>query len=245
MGPGDRRGALVRVKRFLVEAFTERLAYKLAALLVAFVLWLSLRAENPVDGDVPVRLELSLDSSLTFVGPRPQITAYVVGSNRALNRLAFDPPTVRRSFGPDTPDSVEVELTNEDVLLPPGVSATVRSVQPRRITLRFAARLTRTVPVISTVTVRPAPGFRVAGPPSITPESVTVSGDRRLVQPLVGVRTVDTVLVVRDGDPIVVPLDTTSLGASVVPATVRVRVPVVVDLPALGGVPLSGSLGTP
>lgn len=232
MGAADRRPFWARARKFVIEAFTERLAYKLSALLVAFVLWLTLRAENPIDGDVPVRLELALDSSLTLVGPRPQITAYVVGSNRALNRLAFDPPIVRRSFGPETPDSVEVELTNEDVLVPPGVNATVRSVQPRRITLRFTPSLTRRVPVISAVTLRPASGVRVLGPGTYTPESVTVTGPRRVVLAMSGVPTVDTTIVLRNGEPMLVPMDTGAVAVSVVPSAVRLSVPVEVDTAA-------------
>ncbi|HLV25830.1 MAG TPA: hypothetical protein VKZ41_05930 [Gemmatimonadales bacterium] len=219
----------LRLRRLVTEAFTERLAYKLAALLVAFVLWLTLRAENPMDGDVPVRLELALDSSLSLLGPSPSITAYVVGSSRALNRLAFDPPVVRRTFGADTPDSVEVELTNEDVLMPPGVNATVRSVQPRRVLLRFVPSMTRRVPVISSLTFRPATGVRITGAAVFAPDSVTVTGSRRVVLALSGVPTIDTTLVVRSGDPLLIPLDTGAVAVSVSPGYVRLQVPVELD----------------
>lgn len=225
----DLRSIALRVRRFVLEALSQRLAYKLAALLVSFVLWLTLRADSPMDGDVPVRLELALDTSLTLLGPPPQITAYVVGNNRALNRLTFDPPIVRRVFGADTPDSVEVELTNEDVLMPPGVNATVRSVQPRRLMLRFAPSLTRRVPVISSLRLRTATGVRIAGAATFMPDSVTVTGSRRVVLSISGVPTVDTTIVLRGADAVLVPLDTGAVAVGVSPAFVRLQVPVEVD----------------
>lgn len=228
MRPGL-RSALARVRKFVTEALTERLAYKLSALLVAFVLWLTLRAENPIDGDVPVRLELALDSTLTLVGPRPQITAYVVGSNRALSRLAFDPPVVRRTFGPETPDSVEVELTNEDVLMPSGVNATVRSVQPRRLMLRFTPTLTRRVPVISALTLRTANGVQIMGDATFTPDSVTVTGARRMVLALSGVPTVDSTILIQNDSQMLVPLDTGAVAVGVSPVFVSMSVPVEMD----------------
>ena len=223
-----------RIQRFFVAAFSQGFVYKLAAILMAFVLWLTLRAESPVDADVPIQLELILDSSLTLVGQRPQLTAYVVGSSRSVNRLAFDPPIIRRSFGPATPDSVQIELSNDDVMIPSGVSATVRNVQPRHITLYFASRVSRSVPVISNVTIRAGNGVRFIGPMRVSPDSVTVSGIRRSVMSLEGIPTVDTTVLVTSADPVLIPLDTAATVLHVTPAHVQLHVPVIVDSGATG-----------
>ncbi len=219
---------LGRIKRFLVAAVTERLAYKAAALLVALVLWLTLRAENPVDSDVPIHLDLALDSTVTLVGSRPQISAYVVGSTRAVNRLIFDPPVIRRTFGPDTPDSVTLDLTNDDVIIPTGLSATVRQVQPNQITLRFTTRVSRRVPVVSALRVRAA-GVTLAGAPQFEPDSVTISGTREAVATVSAISTLEGELVVRDTSASTVQLDVGSLPVRVMPTFVRVQVPVISD----------------
>lgn len=227
MSSGERaRGLLARLRRGLVAAFTDRLAYKLAAVLISFVLWLTLRAENPVDSYVPVTFDLALDSSLTLLGPRPQITAYAVGSRRALSRLASEPPVVRRAFGVDAPDSVTLELEPADVLIPGGVNATVRDVQPQRITLRFVSRISKQVPVLSALRLRAAPNVRITGAPRFEPESVTVTGSREAVEDVDAIPTAAGEVVVVDGDPVEVPLDTTGLRVRVLRGTVRVRVPV-------------------
>ncbi len=228
--PGsDRAGRVARVNRFFIAAFTERLAYKAAAVLVALVLWLTLRAENPVDTDIPVRLDLALDSTVALVGQPPPISAYVVGSTRAVNRLLFDPPVIRRTFGPDTPDTVTVELSNDDVMMPPGLSATVRQVQPRRITLRFTTQVSRRVPVVSALRVRAGPDVSLAGAPAFEPDSVLITGTREAVAEIGAVSTVGGELVVRDTSGVTIRLDTGDLPVRVSPSVVRVRIPVITD----------------
>lgn len=225
---------LDRLQGLINTTFSQGFVYKFAAVLIAFVLWLTLRAETPVDADVPVQLDLVLDSTLTIVGPRPQVTAYVVGSSRSVNRLAFDPPMVRRTFGPETPDSVQIQLSNDDVIIPPGVSATVRSVHPRSITLYVASRMSRRVPVVSNVSVRAGNGVRFMGPMRLSPDSVTISGLRRAVMAFEGMPTIDTTIVVTGPDPIAVSLDTSATVLEVSPARVLLYVPVVVDSAATG-----------
>lgn len=227
MPPADRFNA-ARVRRFLREAFTERLPYKAAALFLSCVLWLVASAEEPTDSVVAVRFEPQLDSSLTLLD-RPQITALVVGARGDIFKLFNNPPTVRRIFGPETPDVVRLQLSAADVQMPPGIAVDVRAVNPSEITLRFSQRREKLVPVESRVRVRADSGFLLAGTPEFVPESVIVSGDRQAIARVTAVPTQRGEVVVRDSAMVVVPLDTTGLPVRVRPTEVRLRALVVRD----------------
>jgi hypothetical protein len=122
----------------VVEACTERLPYKAAALFFSLVLWLVVSAEETTEDTVPVRLAASMDSSITVVGRPPAMRALVVGRARDLMKMSGRPLILRRIFTAETPDSVRVELRPADIDLPAGTSVVVRDVQPRAFTLHFA-----------------------------------------------------------------------------------------------------------
>jgi hypothetical protein len=220
------------LRRHLVAAMTERLPYKAAALFLALVLWLVVSAEEQTEDLVPVRLALMLDSGLTLDGPRPTVRALVVGRGRELLKLYASPPVVRRALPADSPDSVLFELRPVDIDLPSEVDARVRDVQPRTISLHFAPTAERRVPVASALTLTPASGVRIVGPPRFAPDSVTVVGPRRQVTGLTAVHTARERIVVADTLPFTVALDTARVPGQVRPARVRVEVPVQLSAPA-------------
>jgi len=215
------------VRRRVVAATTERLPLKLAALFFALVLWLVVSAEEAAEELVPVRVVLvPLDSSVQLASPLPQVRALIVGSGRELLKLYATPPTMRRVVGRNPPDTLTLELRPQDIDLPPGVEARVRDVQPRAIPLQFETIVQRMVPVRSALRVSADENIRVLGAPRFEPDSVRVTGPRRLVASVGSVPTAPLELVIRDGAPQTVPLDTARLGVRVTPVSVAVRVPV-------------------
>jgi hypothetical protein len=224
---GERSGTGVSLERHLKAAFTQRLAYKGAALFFAIVLWLVVSAEEPSEELVPVRLEASFDTTRVLTSPRPVIRALVAGRARDLIKLYDAPPVVRRSVTDDAPDSVAVDLRPADVYIPPDIDAVVRDVQPRSMVLVFDVTTSRRVPVTSAVRVvvdSGAPQMRRLT--ILVPDSVTVTGPRRAVNAVSSVRTVEQTVTVRDSGAFLVPLDVKSLanGVRVRPAEVRVLV---------------------
>lgn len=124
-------------------AFSDRWALKITALALALVLWFSVTVREPAEQVVTVSFQPSLESGITLEEPPPRIRAVVRGSGRDLMKLYSTPPTIRMSIGGSVGDSVSLPLRPADVDLPPGVTATVRDVQPRRLTLTLARARTQ------------------------------------------------------------------------------------------------------
>ena len=207
-------------------AFTERLPVKATALFLSVVLWMVVAGEEPSQEAVDVNLELLLDSSLVLTSPRPSVRAQVIGSTRELYKLFSARPTISRTFGGEVADSVVVQLNPGDVQLPPGVDARVSAVEPQTFTLRFDSLLQRRMPVRSAIRLTDGAGRVLLYEPRFEPESVTVTGQRRIVQELESIATARRTIVVRDTMMTVeVMLDTLRLGVQVVPARVRARIP--------------------
>jgi hypothetical protein len=223
---GERLPTSVSVERWLKAALTERLGYKAAALFFAIVLWLVVSAEEPSEEVVPVRLEAAFDSARVLTTGRPTIRALVAGRARDLIKLYDTPPVIRRVVTDDAPDSVAFDLRPGDVYIQPDVDAVVRDVQPRTIVLVFDVTLSRRVPVASAVRVVVDTTTRTGRVrlTRLVPDSVTISGPRRVVNAVSSVSTVDQTLTVRDSGDFVVPLDVKRLGSDVRVKPTEVRV---------------------
>jgi YbbR domain-containing protein len=215
----QRRGAAI-AKGML----SEHLGLKAMAAFLAVVLWFVINAKEPEIELIPVRFTPVLDSSLVLRDPLPQVQAIVAGTPRELLKLNSNFPTIRREIAADTPDTLVVDLRAEDVLLPAGVDAVVREIEPRSLTLRFESTWSRRVAVrsaidISTVTL---PHNGVAA--LLEPSSVEVTGPRHLVARVSFVKTVKTTIPYPDSLPHLVDIDTAALGPGVrvKPAQVKV-----------------------
>jgi len=221
-------------ERQVSGAFRERLFYKGAALFLALVLWLVVSVEQPTSDRVPVRLTFQADSNVAIIGQPPPLTAQVVGRGREVQLLKIlaTEAEVLVSVADTATDSIRVTLSPSDVLLPPSFDehVDVRTVEPNVFTLRFTTRVRKRVPVRSRLSITVDSALRTIGPAQYLPDSVTVVGTRRQVEAVTEVATVAGSVRVRDTLGAIIPLDTTTLGgASVTPAQVRLRVPVVRD----------------
>src|SRR5256885_7956025 len=177
---GSAPRAVPNWRRGLAEAFTQRLALKGTALLLAIVLWFIVTAKEPNQDLVEVQFAPQLDSSLVLKDPPPPIHALVVGTPQELLKLFAHPLVIKRQIAANSPDTVVVDLSTSDVELPAGVDAIVRGVEPRSVTLRFESTSSRVVPVHSAVQVvadslHPSPPVAVR----LDPERVEVSGPRQ------------------------------------------------------------------
>jgi len=169
----------------------------------------------------------SLDSSLVLLDGTTEVRALVAGRAADLVKLVTSPPVVRRSVGGDVPDTLVLDVTPADVHLPTELADAVRvlDVQPRTVTLRFEARATRRVPIVNDgrVVVRSDSGVRASGELVFEPQAVRVTGPRRVVRRLRGIRPFSLSIAQRDTMPHVADLDTTGIGVQVQPAQVKVQ----------------------
>lgn len=159
-----------RWRRRLRAAFTERLALKATALALALVLWFTVSVRENAEQVVNVRFLPAFEPGIALADQPPTIRALVRGSGRDILKLYSTPPAIRMDIGGDVGDSMTVVLRPSNVDLPPGVSAMVLDVQPRRVTLAFR-RLGR-----ADTTGRPASGggWAVPAPVNPAPASDTV-----------------------------------------------------------------------
>lgn len=122
----------------LVAAFTERLPTKLAALVLAVLLWAIVRGEEPREVVLTVRFAPIVDGAVELTAGAPDSVQVVVsGRTRELLKLRTQPPVVRRRFDDGTATRVRVTLQPSDVEFPLGVQATAREVRPNALDLRF------------------------------------------------------------------------------------------------------------
>ena len=151
----------------------------------------------------------------------------MAGSCADLVKLVADPPVVRRSVGGDAPDTLVLDLTAADVHMPPGLADQVRvlDVQPRSITLRFETRASRRVPIVNDgrVVVRADSTVPATGSVVFEPQAVRVTGPRRVVRGMRGIRPHSLSIAMNDTMPHVADLDTTGTGVQVQPAQVKVQ----------------------
>jgi YbbR domain-containing protein len=211
-------------RRRLAEAFTQRLALKGTALLLAIVLWFIVTAKEPNQDLVEVQFAPQLDSSLVLKDPPPPIHALVVGTPQELLKLFAHPLVIKRQISANSPDTVVVDLSTSDVELPAGIDAIVRGIEPHSVTLRFESTSSRIVQVRSAVqviadTLHPSPPMAVR----LEPERVEVSGPRQRVLGVQFVTTARVAIPAGDSLPHLVDIDTTRLGLRVRPSQVKVH----------------------
>jgi hypothetical protein len=211
--PSSRRG--------LASLFTRHLPLKAAAVFLAIVLWLVVNVKEPQVELVNVRFVPLLDSSVALRDPVPPIQALVAGTPRELIKLTSGSPFIRRQITTGIPDTLVVDLSPNDVILPDGVNAIVRDIQPRRVTLRFESTWTRTVPVRSALEFSPS---NLPVSIAFEPQSVVVSGPRQIVARVGFVPTAMTLIPLPDSLPHLVDLDTSRAGIRVRPSQVKVRI---------------------
>jgi hypothetical protein len=200
-------------------AFTERLALKASAVLLALVLWFVVAARQPTEEVASVHFSPILDSALVLRDPPPPIRALVLGRASEIVKLANTPLVIRRLIDGEVPDTLVLALRTSDVEVPDGVQLIVRDLQPASLTLRFEPTSSRRVPVRSAIVLR-APIAQSSFAVRFEPESVTVLGPRRVVAQMAFVSTAaDSIRV--DTLPHLVDLDTTRLGVTVRPSQVK------------------------
>ena len=217
-------------RRRLRDITTERLGLKAIALVLALLLWIVVSLRQPTEGYVRVRVTPVLDSSLVLIGAAPEVQALVSGRAADLVKLFSAPLALRRTVSGDVPDTLMLDLTPADVRVPAELAEVVHvlDVQPRAVMLRFESSVTRRVPVknegrvvvhADSVTAETTPTHDLV----FDPDWVRVTGPRRVVRQLRGIRPSSLTIAPGDTLPHIADLDTAGIGVRVEPAQVKVR----------------------
>jgi hypothetical protein len=218
------RSRRVKLPKGIGPRVAENLWLKMTSIGIAILLGYVITQKEPTAKSVPVRLRLTLDSTLALRSEPMEIYAVVQGTPAELARLDGRTATINRSINAQTPDTLVISLSPNDVNLPGNAGdARVTDIRPRQVRLEFVPTLTRRVPVRSMVKILPVVGGLIPDV-EIEPTRVEISGPRLSVLAVGFVRTDTTTIVATDSIPHQVAIDTLGLGVTVKPDQVRIRI---------------------
>ena len=206
-------------------------ALKVTALVLAFLMWITVRADEPGQWswDVPVRV-VNSDADWVVAGaPTPaEVTLYLRGPYRQLLRASSDLPEIRVPVQ-EVHDTVDTyDLRHNYVSLPSGTDeVAIVNIVPSMVRVSFDRVTTRIIPIAAPLLGAPPPGYQLLGDVMVEPSVVRASGAGRALARMDSVRLPPIDLrAVRTYDTLELTIDTTGTGLIVSPRTVRVFVPV-------------------
>lgn len=175
------------------EALTRRWQYKVAALFVAVLLWITVTTDEQQDQAVPTSVEWQIrDSTYVLVEAPGQVQTVFQAQMGELLSFVGNNPVIRYSVDTVPGTEMRVSLSTDMVEFGQVGSARAVAVRPSDVVLRFEPRARRRVPVSADVQLVAAEGFAVADSPAVQPDSVTISGAESEVQDISEVTTEQT-----------------------------------------------------
>ena len=206
-------------------------ALKLTALVLAFLLWTTVRADAPGQWvtTIPVRIANNDADWVVAEAPMPaEVRVTLRGPYRELLRAAAEGADIVVPVA-QVRDSIDTFFLSSDrVRLPPGTAnVAVEGVEPASVRVAFDRVTTRLIPIVVELRNEPPPGHVRTGPPEIEPTAVRASGASSNLARVDSLRLPPIDLREHRGpDTLTVAIDTTGLGLIISPRTVRVIVPV-------------------
>ena len=115
--------------------------------------------------------------------PPQTIRVQVQGQGVQLLRLYYQPPTIVLDAAASP---IDVSVAVSELTGP----VRMESVMPTRIDLSLEERITRKLPILAAVDIQVESGYQEMGPRILSPDSVTVSGARSIVESLTNWQTI-------------------------------------------------------
>ncbi|HEX2166758.1 MAG TPA: CdaR family protein [Longimicrobiales bacterium] len=226
--------------RRVIDWATNDWALKLTALVLAFLMWVTVRADEPGQWswEVPVRV-INNDADWVVSGlPVPaEVTLYLRGPYRELLRASSDLPEIIVPIQEVQDSSEVVQLRSNWVSLPSGTDqVTVVDILPSSVRIAFDLVTTMLIPVAAPLLGEPPPGYELIGDVVVEPAVVRASGASRAIARVDSLRLPPIDLSsVRTYDTLQLTIDTTGTGLMISPRTVRVFIPIGSVVPDTGG----------
>ena len=165
-------------------------ALRMTALGLAVMLWLWVtverRGERPAEKIVDATVTYNPPPGMMILDPQGTVRVRLRGSERAIRRVNPFQIDVQVVVRADREGPVEMRLQPEDVMMPEGVE--VVSIEPAVLRLHVDQEVRRLLPVEVPLVGEPAAGAQLSGKPRVTPAEVLVTGPRKVVGRLSGVR---------------------------------------------------------
>jgi len=172
------------------EAVTRRWQYKVAALFVAVLLWVTVTTDEQQEQAVPTRVDWQIrDSSYVLVEAPGQVQTVFQAQMGELLSFVGNNPVIRYAVDSVPGRQMRVSLSTGMVEYGQVGNARAVAVRPSEVLLRFEPRVRRRVPVSAAVELSAAEGYAVVDSPIVQPDSVTVVGAQSEVEGITGLST--------------------------------------------------------
>ncbi|MDH3296679.1 MAG: YbbR-like domain-containing protein [Gemmatimonadota bacterium] len=168
----------------------DNLGFKLSALVIVALLWISVTADERQAQPVSTRVAYEVaDSTWVLVEGPSEVSTTFQGRNRELLGLLMEEPVVTvvidSVLGPD----MRIPLPLSQVAYNRDLGVVPSFITPSALDLRFERRIAARVAVIPDVDAMPAAGFTVLSPVLVDPDSVTVRGPESWIADLKRITT--------------------------------------------------------
>lgn len=164
----------------IAEFGRERIIVFIVALIVALALWLmvNLSRDYTLNIELPIQLG-AVPSEKALVKDLPNTaTVSVTGEGWKLINMYNNPPTINIDV-----NDAEVNLFDQvQQQMNAMLNVTIQRVQPQRLTVELGDRVSKKVPVNAAVNVKFSEQYDFLGPPTISPDSITINGASTLVE---------------------------------------------------------------
>ena len=168
----------------LGRVFRENLGIKLAAIVLALLVYFHVRTEreDELTFRVPVVLK-GLPDSLTWTGEAPKdVTVAMSGKLKNLLRLRLAAPHIDVDVSQAGPGRFQRTLSSGDVPVPAGSNLLVTHFAgPEELDILIERKMSKQVRVVALVSGKPPRGYVLTGRSTAAPESTTVTGPASVV----------------------------------------------------------------
>jgi len=175
-----------------VDLILKHFGVKVLAVVLAFLLWVHVVTNMKYDHRVELPLEIiDIPEGMMLVSDVDKNCEVMVrGTGKQLLRFFIDIDDVKITAAGYGDGLYVIDLTPEQLLFDnKGTTEVIEVIVPKKIRLRFEERLEKWVDVIPNVEVTSALGYQKDGKLKVLPDTVLVSGPKRVVRKMQNVKT--------------------------------------------------------
>lgn len=175
-----------------MDFILKHLGVKLLALALAFLLWVHVVTNKTYEHPVTLPLKIvDIPEGLMLASNVDKDCEVLVrGTGKQLLRFLFDTDDEKLSAAKYGEGLYVIDLTPDELKSDAkGSTEIVEVISPKKVRLRFEERMEKYVPVIPSIEVTAALGYQKEGDLIVVPDSVLVTGPKRVVRKMQDVKT--------------------------------------------------------
>lgn len=166
---------------------------KLAALLLAFLLWFHVATDKTFQYEANLKLtQIELVDEISLSAPPPdEFKIIVSATGKRLLRSDWKKAGLRLMVDRNRPGRAKITFDKNNLsLMKADDIELINIISPRDVVLEFDRKIQKKVPIRSTLTIIPDQGFIRNKDDSLVPYQVTITGPRKLLNTIDSIETV-------------------------------------------------------